>query len=786
MADLLDVLTPAARWIISAMSRRRLPQTNGCIKVKGINNPVEIFRDDWGIPHIYAENTQDLFFTQGFVHAQDRIWQMELSRRTAKGCLSEIFGDIAFETDLAVRTFGFHRLAKIDWDLYDDFSRDSILAYTKGINYYIEKNHSRLPIEFTLIRHSPEPWDPIDSLAFIRLMMWKLSHAWYSELVRSQVIQSTSPDIAAELEINYPSTNPSSLPEGIEFNLLDADGQLARADGPFINRGIGSNAWVVSGDKSETGKPYLCNDMHLEINIPSIWYQSHLVAKDYQVAGVSMPCVPGVLVGHNANIAWGMTLAFTDCEDLFIERFDPDAPGKYLTEDGWHEAETIQESIKVKGRNEPVIEEIVITRHGPVISKVVGYEQERFAVNSMALQPSTAYRGWLVLNQAKNWDDFVEAMHYIEAPQLNVVYADIDGNIGYWITGKVPIRKNGTGEVPVPGWTGEYEWINTIPFEKMPHAFNPETGFIVNCNNCIVSGDYPYFLGNIWMNGYRANRISDVLESKGSYSPADFKDLQLDFTCLPGKEFVSIIKDIKVGDLELQEPLQTLLNWDGKLTPDSIGGTIYEVLRYTLIRNLLQPTLGEQLCNRIMGQGFHPLLHSTSEFYGQDTVVLLRLLNNPDSWWIKNAGGKQRLIETSLKQTVRWLQDELGPEINNWLWGKIHRIDFGHALSMQRPLDKVFNRGPYPIGGDTDTPCQTAMLPNQPYDNQAWSPSFRQIIDMGDLSQSIASLPPGQSGQLGSNHYDDLIDPWLVGEYFPILWTRDQVISRSKDKLVLE
>ena len=768
------------------MSRRNLPQTDGRIKVEGLIEPVEVIRDHWGIPHIMAKNPSDLFFAQGFTHAQDRLWQMELNRRTAQGRLSEIFGDIALDTDRTVRTFGFNRLAKTDWDLYDDFAKEALVAYTKGVNAYLEANQSKLPVEFTLIRHQPEPWHPLDSIAFMRIMMWQLSHSWYSEIVRAQVIEATNPERAAELEIHYPEQNPTTLPTGIDFNLLDSEGQLSKAPGPFINRGIGSNAWAVSGDKSITGKPYLCNDMHLQISLPSLWYQAHLTAGTYQVAGVALPGVPGVMVGHNAHIAWGMTLAFTDCEDLFIERFNPDSPNEYLTEDGWKEAEIITERISVKGEANPHLEKIVITRHGPVVSDVVGYTQERVAVNSMALRPSIAFQGWLVLDQAAGWDEFVEAMKLIDAPQLGVTYADTEGNIGFWVTGKVPIRENGNGQIPVPGWTGEYEWVDVVPFDQMPHSFNPECGYVLNCNNRIIPEDYPYYLGNEWMNGYRARRITDVLESKDKFSPDDFKKLHLDFTCLPGLELLPHLHGFTSDDPEIQKAVEILNNWDGKLNPESIGGTIYEVVRYTLVRNLLEPALGEDLCNKIMGQGFHPLLLSSNEFYGHDTVTMLRLLDNQNSWWVQNAGGKSEVVNKSLKQAVNWLIGELGSDMSTWHWGKIHRANFQHALSLQKPLDHVFNRGPFPIGGDTDTPCQTAMFPNDPYNNQAWAPSFRQIVDLSDLSQSVAVIPPGQSGQLGSPHYDDLIDPWIAGEYFPVLWTKDQIEKASKARLILE
>lgn len=340
-----------------------------------------------------------------------------------------------------------------------------------------------------------------------------------------------------------------------------------------------------------------------------------------------------------------------------------------------------------------------------------------------------------VLNQQLTMNDFYKC----RTVNITAAYC---GDI-YWITGKVPIRGKGNGQVPVPGWTGDYEWVDVVPFDQMPHSFNPEVGYALNCNNCIIPEDYPYFLGSVWMNGYRARRIADVLESKNKLSQEDFQKLQLDFICLPAIEFISHIKDITSEELEIQNAVEILSNWDGNLSPDSVGGTLYEVIRYSLVRNLLEPALGQDLCNKVMGQGFHPLLLPSNEFFGHDTVTMLRLLSNPDSWWVKNAGGKKKLIIRSIKQALSWLHDELGPDMKNWQWGKIHRVVYSHALSLQRPLDKVFNRGPFPIGGDTDTTCQTAMYPNDPYDNLAWAPSFRQIIDMSDLSCSVAVYSPG-------------------------------------------
>ncbi|OGO63232.1 MAG: hypothetical protein A2Z45_02475 [Chloroflexi bacterium RBG_19FT_COMBO_55_16] len=785
MPTITDFIAPLARIALTRMSRGRLPQTEGSINCPGLNAPVEVFRDRWGVPHIYANDLHDLFFAQGFIHAQDRLWQMELNRRTAQGNLSELFGELALDTDRTARTFGFNRLARADWESVPNPGRDALIAYTEGVNAFLDQAGSKLPVEFTLIRHRPEPWHPLDSLAFMRVMIWQLSHAWYGELVRAWVQQAVGTENANELEIHYPDSNPDILPTGIQFNRLDLGGIAFESPGPFLHRGLGSNAWAVAGQKSVTGEPYLCNDMHLPLSLPGLWYQAHLVAGDYQVTGVTLPGAPAVMVGHNAHLAWGMTLAYTDCEDLFIEEFEPGNSTRYQSEAGWLEAELISEPIKVKGRSQPHIEQVVVTRHGPIISDIAGYAHKRLAVNSMALRPSQAINGWLALNMATGWDDFVAAMGLIEAPQLSVAYADIYGNIGCWITGKVPIRLKGDGRFPVPGSSGEYEWTAEVPFEKMPHALNPDQGYIVHTNNRIIPADYPYFLGDVWMNGYRARRITDVLESKARLSADDFRSLHLDYTCLPGKEFVSRLQEMNSADPDVQLALEHLRAWDGNLAPDSIGGTFYEVVRYTLVRNLLEPGLGAELSLRLMGLGLHPILLPSNEFYGHDTVTMLRLLDNPESWWIKQAGGREALLEKSLKQAVSWLRKNLGPDVANWQWGKIHRVNFSHPLSLQKPLDKVFNRGPFPIGGDPDTPCQTGMHPNDPYDNKSWSPSFRQIVDLGDLSRSLTIIPPGQSGQLGSLHYDDLIDPWLKGEYFPMLWTREQVEREAEKRLVL-
>ncbi len=786
MSIIHSILGPIARAGLTVLSRRRLPQTHGILSLPGLSDTVEVIRDRWGIPHIYAKNVHDLFFSQGFVHAQDRLWQMELNRRIAQGRLSELFGELALDTDRTSRTFGFHRLGKVDWEEAESDLRQVILAYTEGVNAFIESDDTKLPIEFSLLRHQPERWEPEDSTSFERVMIWQLSHAWYGEIVRAQLVQAVGAERAAELEIHYPEGNPAALPDGIEFNRIGPEGILQGTQGPFLSRGMGSNGWAVAGSRTTSGAPFLCNDMHLPVSLPALWYEMHLIGAGFNVTGATLPGVPLVMVGHNAHIAWGMTLAFTDCEDLFIERINPTDPKRYQVGDKWADGKLIRESIEVKGRTEPHVEQVLITHHGPIISDVVGDSDERIAVNSMALRPSPAFTGWLWLNRASGWDDFVDAMRLIEAPQLGVVYGDVEGNIGYWVTGKTPIRARGNGTIPSPGWTGEYEWVSEVPFEEMPHALNPQRGYLITCNNKPISDDYAHFLGDVWMNGYRARRIEELFQEKKKLSKDDFRDAQMDTFCIPGLELVELLNDFESDDLDVQLALEQLREWDGRLTTESVGGTVYEVARYALVWNLLDAGLEGDLLMQVLGKGFHPLLFPTNEFIGHDTVALLRILNDPNSLWLEDAGGRNTLIEKSLKQAVEWLREELGSNPERWGWGRIHRVSFDHALGLQKPLDRVFNRGPEPIGGDTDTPCQTAMLPNDPYDNKAWAPTYRQIVDLGDLSRSVAMFPPGQSGHLGSPHYDDLIEPWLKGDYHPMLWTREQVIEHAEGRLLLK
>ena len=787
---LTDLIAPFLKIAFPILSKRRIPKYEGTISLPGLDGHIEIIRDTHGIPHIQAISESDVFFAQGYVHAQDRLFQMELNRRVAHGRVSELFGKIGLETDRLARVLGFTRIGKKDWELFDERSKNIINSYIKGINAFLNQLDNKLPFEFSLIQHKPELWTHEDVLALTRLMIWQMSHGWYAQIIRAQLIEAVGQEHASELEIHYPEGNPSIMKDSaIEFNKLDKKGKMVSATGPFLQKAAGSNSWVIAGSKTSSGKPILCNDMHLPMGLPSLWYQVHLKSKELNVSGVSIPGLPGIIVGHNDKIAWGATLAYTDVEDIFIETFEKDALlTKYKYKGKIIESEIIHEEIYIKD-DEMHLETVINTVHGPIISDVLSEKHERFALCSKSLESFNTILPWININYAKDWDEFTTGVKQMHAPQLNLTYAD-EVNIGFWTTGKVPKRKKGTGMVPMDGSKGDNDWKDDIPFEEMPHALNPKSGIIVNCNNKIITDDYPHYLGTIWMNGYRSRRIEELLTTDELINIDDCKSIQMDVFCQPGVEFVEIFKDANLFDDEQDSLIKSafgkLTSWDGYLTEDTIGGCLYEVTRYFMIRTMLEPQLGEQLTNIYMGEGINPVILPSHEFYGYDTTVLLRHLRDQGSWWVSHAGGHRKLMQNGFIQACEYMKKKVGSNLEKWTWGRIHRAIFAHPLSEKPPLDKIFNRGNIPVGGDTDTPMQTAIAPQDPFDMKMWAPTVRFLHDLGDLASSETVFAPGESGHLGSKNYDDLVKMWHNGEYFPMYWTRGQIENNQIGKLILE
>ncbi|RMG90509.1 MAG: penicillin acylase family protein [Chloroflexi bacterium] len=770
--------------------RHRLPQTDGRLYLHGLSRPVTVHRDKWGIPHIYAANRHDLFFAQGFVHAQDRLWQMEINRRVATGTLSAILGRITLDIDRLTRTLGFYRLAQETWRQLTGRYRDDVLAYTAGVNAFL---HSRwpLPLEFALIRHTPRLWQPLDTIAYGRLQMWALTHGAMGELVQAQLIDLLGGELASEILPDYPPDQPVTLPEGIEVNRLVVDDMLKTAVSPLLGKGNlgeagrGSNGWVIAPKRSATGHAILCNDMHLPVLTPSLWYYVHLHSEDgLHVTGYSQPGLPYVLVGHNAHIAWGATLAYTDCEDFFVEQFDPTDNGRYRYEDGWRQAQIYREVIDIRG-SKPHIEEVVVTHHGPVISPAIIPNGQTLTLSSTALLPDATFDGFALLNEARNWDEFVTAVSHIQSPPLNLLYADTNDNIGHYVSGRVPVRRTGDGRLPRPGWNSEYEWDGFIPFDEMPHALNPRQGYIVSANHRITGDNYPHYLGNVWRNGFRAQRIEMLINEQARISIDDCRRFQMDVYNIPGHKLARLLTDWPFTHPDAILCRQLLQSWDGYLTTNSVGGTVYEVLLYKLADAILSRHMPQKLRYRLLGQGPHPLLAPVNEFQGYWSAILLRLLANEQSHWLGDRAERTTIMEQCLRETADTCRRLLGPDPNQWHWGRLHRVTFPHHLGQQPPLDKLFNQGPFPIGGDMDTVAQASIRPDMLYDNNAISVSSRHIVDMGNLSNSWAMFAPGQSGHLASPHYGDLIDHWLNGRYFRMLWTKAEVEAESQHHLRL-
>lgn len=539
------------------LMRRPIPKLKGKVHLHGLHEPVEVITDRYGVPHIYAQNEDDLFFAQGYIHAQERMWQMELNRRIASGRLAEIFGEIALETDRFARRLGMHRAAAEAAQHLPEHCKRVLDAYAQGVTAYIERNRNNLPVEFTLLHFKPDSWQIEDSIKWSKMIGWNLGGNWETEMIRARIVAKLGPEQAAKLEAGYDPNHPLIIPPGVEYQginlgLLEQYEQLKQLSG-FGMMG-GSNNWVVDGSMTTTAMPILCNDPHLGQAAPSIWYECHLVAGDINVIGVSFPGTPGIVIGHNQYIAWGLTNAVSDVEDLYIEKFNPENPNQYEYMGKWENAQVVLEEIKVKRSKVPVIEEVRITRHGPILISIPHPLQEDkmdknghtgsepvdlpLALRWTGLEKYDIIAAVQKLNRATSWEEFREAMRDWDQPPQNVVYADIQGNIGYIMAGAIPIRARGQALLPSPGWTGEYEWTGYIPFDELPQTFNPEQHFIVTANNRVVDDSYPHYITNEWLNGYRAQRIRDLLTSKGKLALSDMANIQADQYSLPAVEIV--------------------------------------------------------------------------------------------------------------------------------------------------------------------------------------------------------------------------------------------------------
>ncbi|NLF02975.1 MAG: penicillin acylase family protein [Anaerolineales bacterium] len=787
------VVSPALRTGLTWLSRHRLPQTEGSLQVTGVAAPVDVLRDRWGVPHIYAQSASDALFAQGFVHAQDRLWQMDLQRRLVAGRMSEVLGSQTVPVDRWLRTLGMRRVAEQEVGLLSDETRTRLDAYAAGVNDWMRRR--RLPIEFALLRYEPEPWTVVDTLSWVKMMSWMLSVNWEAEILRARLVDRLGPQRAAELEPLYKEGWPLILP-GSEGHGEIGDSALKRADaarpfvGPSPASGLGSNNWVLSGARTSTGMPLLANDMHLALNAPAVWYENHVVCKEFDVTGITFPAIPGVVVGHNGYVAWGFTNGFPDVQDLYMERLRRAEDGRvqYEFKGEWLDADVIREEIRVKGA-ESVTEEVIVTRHGPIINSLApGLAGEQpLALRWVSLEPDTIIEGLGTMACARNCVDFREALRHWTAPVQNTVYADVEGNIGYSFPGKVPIRAKGDGKLPVPGWSGEYEWMGYVPYEELPHVLNPAQGYIATANNRVTTDEYPYFLGTDHCTVDRAQRIVELIEAQEQIDIPYIQRMQFDQTSSRFRGVAQHLCDLAPDDAEAAAVLEMLRTWNGELAADSAAAAVVQVLVWRLSTLMLTGQLGD-LTQRYIGAGPTPVLAESSIMGHRAMEWLQEALNEPACAWFDLGHGEDRAacLKLALQETIEFLKRELGSCPEAWSWGGMHRITFGHTLGRVPLLARVFNRGPYPVGGNGSTVWATGVGLHELQNTAIVGPPFRFIADLGNLRNSMGLLAPGQSGHPGSPHYDDQVDAWFNQGYHPMLYAREDVEQAVEARLRLE
>ncbi|MFA7482392.1 MAG: penicillin acylase family protein [Vulcanimicrobiota bacterium] len=755
--------------------RRSLPQHSGTIEVTGIGGPVTISRDEYGVPTIEAADLLDVLFGQGFTHAQDRLWQMELNRRVGAGRLAEILGEQALPADIFLRRLELKRAAQNDLKALTEEERAHLEAYCAGVNAGIQSLES-LPAEFGLLRINLESWRPIDTLAWVQVMSMDLCSNWEQELLRARLLEEIGAE-GAELLHLFPKKAAQTVPpNSLGEEALEGLWQLYEEAREYLpNGGLpgGSNAWVAAGWRTETGNPLLANDPHLIGRVPSIWYESRLICQEMDVQGACFPGVPFVVIGANSKVAWGITNSYADTQDLFIEKLDG---AVYQTEDGPQPLETFEERIAVRDQA-PYVEKIQRTRHGPLLFKD---QDVGLALRWKNYDESHPLRSLKQMNSATSASEFKEALRDWQAPSSNFVYADIEGNIGYLMAGQVPIRKKGTGLVPSPGWSGEYDWIGTIPFEELPQVDNPKCGYLVTANNPVVDRSFPHHISWDWMNPVRAQRIEELLLSREKLDLDFFREMQMDVHCQTGLRFARVCEKMEFEDQYARKAQAFLAAWDGNGEPESGEMALYQMTMLSTLVNFLTHILGEQLCFQFLGQSSNPVSVMAGHT-GRYTLWLIQLLEDPEHQeklagvW-PDAPSLESIIETVLSEGYQLLRKLYGPQPELWQWGFLHRLQFKHPLGVNRALDKLFNGPTVGAGGDTDTVFQTAVSPHAPYAAESWCPSFRLIVELAPEIDYHSVLPTGQSGHPSSRNYMDQF----------LLWSEGQTRKPGQDRRVLK
>lgn len=786
LAFVFLALVAVALWYRGASQ----PQIDGTLRLDGLAAAVDVVRDAEGIPHIYAQSNGDAYFALGFVHAQDRLWQMEMNRRIAAGTMSEILGPGALDTDRFLRTLGVRRNAeKILGNLSPD-TRAALEAYARGVNAYLDTRSGPLPPEFLLIGvPTPAPWHPVDSVGWQTMMAWDLGTNWTQELLRMRMAQRLSLDQINEFLAPYPGDPvlPTLDYTKLYRELAGTTEQLAAVAAiapPSYIEGKGSNNWVVGGTLTQTGKPLLANDPHLGLSAPGLWYFAHLSAPGLNVIGATLPGIPMVVLGRNESIAWGFTNTGPDVQDLYIERINPDNSTQYQTPDGWAEFRIRKEKIKVKGRPDVMLE-VRETRHGPVLTGALpvlekaALDAKKYVVAFAwtALRPDDlTLQAGMKLNRARNWEQFLDGARDFSAPQQSIVYADVYGNFGLIAPARVPVRSPDNdlkGLAPAPGWDARYDWTGFIPFDELPRQYNPASQKVVTANHKIVGPDYPHFLTSEWALPYRANRIDALLDAPARHDLDSFAAIQKDHVSLAALEMLPVLRTAAPKSDRARTALQMLAAWNGSMDGDRPEPLIFTAWMRAASRAIFEDELGEALMKDYWElRNVH-----------RSTVNVLRNKDGQGRWCADTsqpAGAAQtcsQLLSASLEAALDDLERRYGKDMRAWRWGEAHA-----AISTHRPFSKKAALA-WLFDIRVETPGDTFTVnvgwhslrdEQAPFANRH-AAGLRALYDLSDLEKSLFMHSTGQSGNVLSPLYRSYAQRWARVEYLPMKTRREDV-----------
>ncbi len=787
-----QILAQSPAEALRAKAAGVLAQLDGKVAHAGLKQPVEIVRDRWGVPHIYAHNANDLFFAQGWVAAQDRLFQIDLWRRVGNGETAEILGPDALEADRFARLLRYRGDMDAEWASYSPDTKQIATAFTRGINAYIDHLGDKLPIEFQILGYRPKKWQPEDILG--RMSGIIMSRNFAQEIARARLVAAVGVEKARQLAPTDPARayapdrqldlkditkdilkGYQAATKAIQFTPAGKRAESEDAVSYFEPPSSASNNWVVDGSLSASGKPMLASDPHRAITVPSLRYLVHLHAPGWNVIGAGEPALPGVALGHNERIAWGITIVGTDQADIFVEKTALSDPTRYQVGNDWHEMKIVREKIAVKGFKEPVAIELRFTRHGPVI-----YQDEKkdraFALKWAGSEPGgAAYLGGLAVSRARNRLEFLKSLECWKIPSLNFVYADVDGDIGWVAAGAMPKRKKGPGReglLPAPGWSVFYEWLGYLKVEDLAQSFNPPSHWLATANHKILPKGYPYHIAFEWAPPHRFLRIQQRLDAKKQFTLDDFESIQHENTSLPGLALGRLLTKFPIDDTKLTVYAKMLIDWDGVLARDSAAGALYAVWLQEISAAFYQRLGLEKEATDALRQL-------------NNITYMLAELEEPGFTWFDDRPWTLRnqfLLMTLTRAVVRTTK-LLGDDPAKWRWGKLHTATFHHPLEKFGPEHaKTFNLGPVERSGDMNTPHNTR---HDDKFQQIHGASYRQVFDLADWDKGRATSTPGQSGQPGSPHYGDLLPMWAEAQYFPLAYSRRKVDEVTAHRLTL-